>query len=107
MLTFHDDDFKASIESDTGFKPEWAAEAFTDLDQDVRQSIARIKASGELGRRADPHKLAVGLLASLQGGYTMAQASHDIAPMEIAVRSAIAYIETFADPPARSNGRRR
>ena len=45
MLTFTDDDFKASIESDTGIKPEWAAEAFTDLDQDVRQSIARIKAS--------------------------------------------------------------
>lgn len=28
-----------------GIKPEWAAEAFTDLDEDVRQSIARIKAS--------------------------------------------------------------
>ncbi len=45
MLTFTDDDFKASIESDTGIKPGWAAEAFSDLDQDVRQSIARIKAS--------------------------------------------------------------
>jgi carbonic anhydrase len=45
MLTFTDDDFKASIEDDTGIKPEWAAEAFSDLDQDVRQSIARIKAS--------------------------------------------------------------
>ena len=45
MLTFTDDDFKASIESDTGIKPEWAAEAFSDLDQDVRQSIARVKAS--------------------------------------------------------------
>src|SRR6202451_2281210 len=45
MLTFTDDDFKASIESDTGIKPEWAAEAFTDLDEDVRQSIARITAS--------------------------------------------------------------
>ena len=45
MLTFTDDEFRASIESDTGIKPEWAAEAFSDLDQDVRQSIARIKAS--------------------------------------------------------------
>jgi carbonic anhydrase len=45
MLTFTDDDFKASIQSDTGIKPEWAAEAFGDLDEDVRQSIARIKAS--------------------------------------------------------------
>jgi len=45
MLTFTDDDFKASIEADTGIKPPWAAEAFGDLDADVRQSIARIKAS--------------------------------------------------------------
>jgi carbonic anhydrase len=45
MLTFHDDDFKASIEQDTGIRPPWAAEAFADLDQDVRQSIARVKAS--------------------------------------------------------------
>jgi carbonic anhydrase len=45
MLTFTDDDFKASIQADTGIKPGWAAEAFADLDQDVLQSINRIKAS--------------------------------------------------------------
>jgi carbonic anhydrase len=45
MLTFTDDDFKSAIEKDTGIKPPWAAEAFGDLDADVRQSIARIKAS--------------------------------------------------------------
>ncbi|HEY2549968.1 MAG TPA: carbonic anhydrase [Streptosporangiaceae bacterium] len=45
MLTFTDDDFKASIQQDTGIKPPWATEAFADLGADVRQSIARIKAS--------------------------------------------------------------
>jgi carbonic anhydrase len=45
MLTFTDDEFKRSIQDETGIKPEWAAEAFGDLDEDVRQSIARIKAS--------------------------------------------------------------
>ena len=45
MLTFTDDDFKKSIQDDTGIKPEWAAEAFPDLDEDVKQSVARIKAS--------------------------------------------------------------
>jgi len=45
MLTFTDDVFKADIESDTGIKPHWSAEAFSDLEQDVRQSIARIKTS--------------------------------------------------------------
>jgi carbonic anhydrase len=51
MLTFTDDQFKASIQDETGIKPEWAAEAFSDLDTDVRQSIARIKASPFI-----PHK---------------------------------------------------
>ena len=45
MLTFTDDDFKQSILEETGLKPEWAAEAFADLDVDVRQSIKRIKNS--------------------------------------------------------------
>jgi carbonic anhydrase len=45
MLTFTDDEFKRSVQDDVGIKPEWAAEAFSDLDEDVRQSIARIRAS--------------------------------------------------------------
>jgi carbonic anhydrase len=45
MLTFHDDEVKAQIEADTGIRPPFALEAFGDLDGDVRQSIARIKAS--------------------------------------------------------------
>ncbi|MFI9384717.1 beta-class carbonic anhydrase [Kutzneria sp. NPDC052558] len=45
MLTFTDDQFKAGIQAETGIKPPWSAEAFPDLDTDVRQSIARIKAS--------------------------------------------------------------
>ena len=45
MLTFTDDGFKKSIQDETGIKPAWSAEAFPDLDEDVRQSIARIKAS--------------------------------------------------------------
>jgi len=45
MLTFNDDAFKRSIQDETGIKPHWSAEAFPNLDEDVRQSIARIKAS--------------------------------------------------------------
>ena len=54
MLTFTDDEFKRAIQDETGIKPEWAAEAFTDLAEDVRQSIARIKASPFI-----PHKAAI------------------------------------------------
>ncbi|MGZ8750828.1 MAG: beta-class carbonic anhydrase [Pseudonocardia sp.] len=45
MLTFTDAEFKKAIEDDTGRKPGWASEAFSDLDDDVRRSIARIKDS--------------------------------------------------------------
>src|SRR6516225_2962065 len=51
MLTFTDDEFKRSIQEETGIKPHWSAEAFPDLDEDVRQSMARIKASPFI-----PHK---------------------------------------------------
>jgi carbonic anhydrase len=54
MLTFTDDAFKRSIQDETGIKPPWSAEAFPDLGEDVRQSIARIKASPFI-----PHRDAV------------------------------------------------
>ncbi|HET9781892.1 MAG TPA: carbonic anhydrase [Candidatus Dormibacteraeota bacterium] len=45
MLTFTDDELKNQIEAETGIRPHFSLEAFKDLDADVRQSIARIKAS--------------------------------------------------------------
>ena len=45
MLTFTDENFKQAVEDDTGIRPSWSVETFSDLDSDVRQSIARIKAS--------------------------------------------------------------
>ncbi len=51
MLTFTDDEFKGQVEQETGIKPAWAAEAFPDLESDVRQSIARIKGSPFIPRK--------------------------------------------------------
>jgi carbonic anhydrase len=45
MLTFEDDAFRRSIQDETGIKPEWAAEAFPNLEEDVLQSLARVRAS--------------------------------------------------------------
>jgi carbonic anhydrase len=45
MLTFNDDDFKRDIQTETGVKPPWAAEAFADLAEDVKQSLRRIENS--------------------------------------------------------------
>jgi carbonic anhydrase len=45
MLTFTDDAFRRSIEQETGIRPSWAPGAFPDLDEDVRQCLARVTAS--------------------------------------------------------------
>jgi carbonic anhydrase len=45
MQTFTDEEFAEKLEGETGSRPEWRAHAFSDLDQDVRDSIAAIKGS--------------------------------------------------------------
>ncbi len=63
MLTFTDDDFRRQIASDVGHRPTWAPEAFPDVDDDVRQSMSRIKASPFL-----PHKDVRGFVFEVKTG---------------------------------------
>src|SRR5215467_7051620 len=63
MLTFTDDEVKRQIQDDTGIKPRFALEAFPDLDEDVRQSIARIQASPFI-----PHKNVRGFVFDVATG---------------------------------------
>jgi len=63
MLTFRDDEVKAQIESDTGIRPPFALEAFPDADDDIRQSLARIKASPFI-----PHKNVRGFVYEVEKG---------------------------------------
>ena len=53
MLTFSDDDFRRQVQEETGIKPQWPCETFDDLEEDVRQSIARIKASPFVPKKDD------------------------------------------------------
>ena len=54
MLTFSDDELKQQIHEEVGMKPHFAMESFSDLDENLRQSIARIKSSPFI-----PHKESV------------------------------------------------
>ncbi|NHA13442.1 carbonic anhydrase [Thioalkalivibrio sp. XN279] len=45
MLTFKDEALKSEVEKDTGLRPPFAFEAFADVEDDVRQSIRRVRAS--------------------------------------------------------------
>jgi carbonic anhydrase len=51
MLTFTDDEFKRAVQNEVGIRPGWAVETFTDLDEDVRQSIRRITSSPFIPRK--------------------------------------------------------
>lgn len=63
MLTFKDDELKGQIAADTGIRPPFAFEAFSDLDADVRQSMARIQASPFI-----PHKNVRGFVYEVETG---------------------------------------
>ena len=54
MLTFSDDNLKAQIREEVGPKPHFSMESFSDLEEDVHQSVARINASPFV-----PHKESV------------------------------------------------
>jgi carbonic anhydrase len=45
MLTFTDEEFAQKLEQEAGQRPEWGARAFPDLEEDVRDSMRRIKES--------------------------------------------------------------
>jgi carbonic anhydrase len=51
LLKVTDEEFAAKLEEETGRRPVWSAEAFSDLEQDVRDSIARLKASPFIPRK--------------------------------------------------------
>lgn len=63
MVTFTDDQVKRQIEEEVGIRPPFALEAFPDLERDVLQSIARIKASPFI-----PHKDVRGFIYDVRTG---------------------------------------
>jgi carbonic anhydrase len=63
MLTFTDDEFRESLRTETGMKPTWSPESFTDLDAEVRSSLARIHNSAFI-----PHKNVRGFVYDVDTG---------------------------------------
>ena len=45
MMTITEDGFRDELQEDTGLRPTWSVEAFTDVEKSVRQSVARVHAS--------------------------------------------------------------
>jgi AcrR family transcriptional regulator len=62
----------------------------------LADGFERMRTSGVLRDDADPEKLAVGMMAALQGGYLLAQAAHDTTPMAVALNMAIEHVKSLA-----------
>jgi carbonic anhydrase len=51
MLNVTDEEFASTLEQETGQRPEWSAQSFTDLDEDVREQIRRLRESPFIPRK--------------------------------------------------------
>ena len=63
MLTFTDDELREDLRIETGMKPMWSPESFTDLDAEVRNSLNRIRNTAFI-----PHKNARGFVYDVDSG---------------------------------------
>ena len=71
------------------------AQTFTEWEGLIEAGLRRMQEARTLAADADPRRLATGLMAALQGGYLLAQAAHDVAPMEIALDMALDHVRMF------------
>ena len=82
------------------------SDAFTTWQQLLADGLREMITSGALRRDADPERLAVSTIASLQGGLILAELERDTRPLEIALDAAIAHLKTFAPQSPNTKHRR-
>ena len=71
------------------------AQTFEEWESLIEAGLRRMRDAGTLTAGADPRKLAIGLMAALQGGYLLAQTAHDVAPMEVALDMALDHVRMY------------
>jgi AcrR family transcriptional regulator len=72
------------------------AEHFQVWEGLLAEGLQRMKDAGALSEDADPRSLATAVMAAVQGGYLLAQLSHDVTPMAVALDMALDHVRTFA-----------
>jgi TetR/AcrR family transcriptional regulator, transcriptional repressor for nem operon len=77
---------------------EKVAEGFRAWQDSIRDGLRALQARGELEARADPDRLALALLATLQGGLVLTQIRRDTEPLEVAIDTMLDHIESLARP---------
>lgn len=75
------------------------AALFKDWEELIAAGLRRMQAKGTLEPDANPDDLAIGLMAAVQGGYLLANAAHDIRPMEISIDLALEHLKSYLPRP--------
>ncbi|MGA8246546.1 MAG: TetR/AcrR family transcriptional regulator [Nocardioides sp.] len=70
-------------------------DAFATWEGYLEGALGRIQAAGDLGVDADPGRLALGLLAALEGGMFLSQVRSDPAPLEVALSTALDHLASL------------
>ncbi len=71
------------------------AETFEEWENLIEAGLRRMQDAGTLTADADARRLAIGLMAALQGGYLLAQTAHDVTPMEVALDMALDHVRMY------------
>lgn len=94
-----------SLSSELSDDHPWARDAlaasFTAWSEAIRAGLIAMIGNGTLPRETDPGRLALALLAAVQGGLLLAQAQRSTDALEAALDTAIAGIHDYATEPAR------
>jgi TetR/AcrR family transcriptional repressor of nem operon len=95
------------VEQDSETRADLAA-GFERWEGLFRHGLRLMKQRGELQPGANTDELALNLLAALQGGMLLTQTMRNTRPLEVALKSAIAYTRSFAtDEAERANTKRK
>jgi AcrR family transcriptional regulator len=73
-----------------------AEQGFERWEAVLREGLTAMRERGDLRAEADPDQLALALLAAVQGGALLTQARRDVAPLEAALRVALAHVRSLA-----------
>lgn len=73
-------------------------DVFAQWEGMIAQALQRMVDRGELAPSADVERLAIVMMASLQGGFLLSKTSRSVRPLELALDATFDYVKAVAGP---------
>src|SRR5215468_10276355 len=88
-----------SLASDSEHARKRLAASFAIWRDRIQRGLKKMRERGELAASADPHELALALLAAIEGGLLLAKTTHSSRPLEIALDIAVEHVAKHVTTP--------